>query len=259
MTDVTIIIFGSIIFITLAVTIALSFLLYQKSILRERNKAQMTELDLQNRVIAAIIDTQENERKRLSDDLHDEMGSVLLALKLGNHDLLQKHGAEFFESRILKNEQLIDTIAERVRSVSHNLLPPSLRKGHLISALSALCNLFRQNTNLDIKFRNETKELHIPAKDQIYLYRVVNEWFTNIVKHAGADAIDFNFSRQYAEYIIEIVDNGKGFDFEKSVKDSKGLGLMSMRGRLMQIGAEYSFDKNSPRGTKFRIVYPIKM
>lgn len=259
MTDITIIILGTFIFIALAVTIALSFMLYQKSILKERNKAQLLELDLQNRVIAAIIDTEEIERKRLSDDLHDEMGAVLLALKLGNHDLMYKDGSENFESRILKNEKLIDTIAERVRSVSHNLLPPSLRKGHLVSAFSALCNLFRQNSNLNIKFRNENNELHIPTKDQIYLYRIVNEWFANIVKHSGANTIEFIFYKLNSNYILDITDNGKGFDFDKSITESKGLGLMSMRGRLMQIGAEYSFDKNNPHGTIFKIIYPVKL
>lgn len=257
--DVVILSFGTAILILLAIGFVSFYLLYQKRLLKEKNKIQSLELDLHNKVLASIIDTQEIERKRLSEDLHDELGALIMALRLNSHDLLNDCGKdEDIRKRMKENEQLIESIAERVRTVSHNLLPPSLKMGHLEDALTSLCHLFMDNTKLHIVYDKEEELFDIPLKDQLALYRVVNEWFTNVVKHSGANIIHVDFHRNPTSYKLTISDNGNGFDYEKSMLKTNGLGLMSIRGRLINIGARFNFKENEPKGTKFEVLYPIK-
>lgn len=258
MNDTIVIVGGTVLFVLLSASIAILFFISEKRLLKEKNLIQELEINLQNRVISAIIDTQEIERKRLSEDLHDEMGALILALKLSNHQLLYNDAANELQKRIDENEKLIEQIAERVRQVSHNLLPPSLRKGHLESAFEALCTLFRENTDINIRYKRTNAECQIPTGDQVSLYRVVNEWFSNIVKHAKAKNILLDFHKNSSNYILIISDDGIDFDYDKSLITSTGLGLMSMRGRLNKMNAGFFFRKNYPKGTKFEILYPIK-
>lgn len=253
-----IIIIGTLVFITLISAFLMIFFIYQKRILKESNINQSLKLDLHERVLASIIDIQDIERKRLSEDLHDEMGAIIMALNLNNHQLLKdcKDCHKEYHKRLLKNDMLIELVGNKIRNMSHQLLPPPLKNGHLELALETLCDLFKEHSGIDISFKNEIKSSKIRNQDQLALYRVVNEWITNIIKHSGAKSIMIEFSQNRASYSLLIKDDGNGFNYEKSIKISKGLGLISMKGRLMKINAKFEFTNNVPKGTIFEIIYP---
>ncbi len=255
--DALILIFGTSVLVMLVIAFVSFYLSYQKRLLKEQNRAQALELDLQRKVMAAIIDTQEIERKRMAEDMHDELGALILALKLSNHQLLQnKEDQERREERIKTNEEMIESIANRVRQVSHNLLPPALKSGHFETALETLCKMMDESTELTFVYEHNGRNSEISQKDQISLYRVVNEWFTNVVKHSKAKKVEVAFHKKGDEYVIHIKDDGKDFDFMKALETQKGLGLMSIDGRLKQMDAGYAFKKNDPKGTWLEIKYP---
>lgn len=235
------------------------YFIYQKRLLKQKSELQDLELNMHRKVMAAIIDTQEIERKRLSEDIHDELGALVLALKLGNHQLITGETDEARLDRIQKNEKLIEDIANRVRDVSHNLLPAALKSGHFEEALGSLCDMLNENSSIQFELQRDEKDVQMVLKDRISMYRVINEWLTNVVKHSSSSTLSINIYKTGVNYCIDICDDGSRFNFEQARIANKGLGLMNIEGRLKQMNAGFNFSSNKSGGTDLLIRYPIKM
>ena len=214
--------------------------IYFNKIRKERNdKIAFTE---------ALIFAQEEERKRIARDLHDGIGQSLLLMKkqlVTTHEVTQA------------NQDLIAETLEEVRSISQDLHPFQLGKFGLISAINEVIHKVEQSTDLFITKEMDNIDKLLDEKIEINLYRTIQEVLNNIVKHSEATAAKISIKRVDKSLIINIQDNGKGFDYELKVITSKSLGLRTMFERIAAIGGQLKIEKGVTKGTMILIRIPI--
>lgn len=191
-----------------------------------------------------LIKGQEDERKRIASDLHDGIGQSLLLIK----KQLMKSDKVTDDSR-----QLISTTLEEVRSISRGLHPFQLEKFGLTATIKNILDNIKKSTELFISEEIENIDDKINERDQIHIFRTIQEVLNNTIKHAEATAIKVEVSTHNGYTNITIQDNGVGFDLQNVQKTSKSLGIRTMHQRISAIGGELEFVRGVPKGTTVRI------
>lgn len=195
----------------------------------------------QNDLLNAVFETQETERKRLAEDLHDSVGQVLSAIKLNLHRLDKINEHESPKNLLADTRQLTDECIQEIRNIIHNVLPPVLTDFGLIDALQALCDKLAQNTDIKITFIKNLADERFPSEIELTLYRMAQELFGNAVKHSGASAIQLLLTREGTALEMSFSDNGKGFDMD-NVKHGFGLKNLQSRAQLIN-GKLHTYTK----------------
>lgn len=198
-----------------------------------------------------LIKGQEQERERLSKELHDGIGPLLTGLKL----LFQTE--EDYETLKDKAINLIDQTIGDVRRMTYDLMPPAIRDFGVGKALIHFTNLIARTTGIDIQYSDETKNFDSNISNDlgVCLFRIVQELVNNTIKHAKADLIRISLT-EFEDYCsLYYSDNGKGFNPEE-VK--KGSGLRNIQQRIDVFNGEYSLQSDS-EGTIVEIEIPINV
>jgi len=207
-----------------------------------------------------IFKTQENERKRLAQELHDGVIQTLLVNASVVRDLIQTHQekpAEAIEKdlKMVENNSLY--IAEDIRRVCRYLRPSILDNLGLVPAIRWLMDSFREETGIKLNFSFEGTIFELSQDESAVLFRLVQEILNNIRKHAEATIVDTSIRFIDLKVSVVIRDNGKGFELPKNVNKlaSAGkLGLIGMYERAQTIGADLQINSVSGRGTEVRIL-----
>lgn len=208
---------------------------------------------------AQLLKAQENERKRLAAELHDELGHRLLTLKLR----LEALEAELTpQLEAIKNEiqemlkEIAATIAE-VRRLYLDLSPGDLEDLGLTTALTALIDDFR-NFKKDISWTVDLEDLDglFPLPVQTAIYRVVQEALTNIGKHADPRRVSLTATRGDGRVVFEIQDDGQGFDQSLTSRTKGTLGLLAMEERVRILGGDFHLWSRPGHGTKIAFTIP---
>jgi signal transduction histidine kinase len=206
---------------------------------RERNdKIQFTE---------ALISAQEEERKRISRDLHDGVGQSLLLMKrqmVSNHEVT------------IENQQMISDTLEEVRTISRDLHPFQLEKFGITASINNVIEKVERSTELFISKEIINIDEFILKRNQIHVFRAIQEGLNNIIKHAEATAARITIVEKGTELVMKIADNGKGYDHGSALIKSKSLGLRTMQERISSIGGRIKTDKNVPSGTILTFTIP---
>lgn len=195
----------------------------------------------------ALIFAQEEERKRIARDLHDGIGQSLLLIKRQMTNTREIS---------LENQEMISQTLEEVRSISRDLHPFQLEKFGLVASIRDVISKIENSTDLFISQEIDAIDELIPDKDQIHIFRTVQEALSNIVKHAGATAAKVTIQEAGEEILVKIQDNGKGFDHELTVAKSKSLGLRTMYERISAIGGKLTIGRGANGGTVIDIKVP---
>ena len=207
-----------------------------------------------------LINIQESERRRLARDLHDDTGQTLTALKIS----LELSRSELTEVDGQPGERITDAIAltnetlEKLRTISHNLRPPTLDTIGLNSALTRLCKSFTQRTQMSVSYMGlDTSEISDPI--DICLYRILQEGLTNCAKHGQASRVEVGLNRNGENVQLTIKDNGKGFDLVDTLSNQNetGIGLIDMQERLESLNG--SLNVYSKPGAGARLVAKIPL
>ncbi len=219
---------------------------------------QKAELFQQHRQLTQkLVLAQEEERRRVAHELHDDVGQALTALRMNlqlfRHDLTD-------EAAKAKMDGIVDftqTIVEKVRRVSYGLHPPALDTLGLNLALTGLCEGFTEHTELPIIYTGQ----EVPGLSetaQISLYRIVQESLTNAARHAHATEVTVELSDRGTEVILEINDNGQGFDLAQIMAQvgRTGLGLLGIRERAEILGGRVEIQSEPGQGTHIRVIVP---
>lgn len=205
-----------------------------------------------HRLNQQVVTAQEEERRRVSRELHDEAGQALTALKIT---------LEIMRSDVQNEEiaqQLADAVAlthktmEHIRLLAHALRPPVLDTLGLNMALEGLCNDFAQRTRLNVQYRSNDLP-HLPDPVAIGFYRFLQEGLTNIIKHANAQnvVVHLNYTLSTRRVCLTISDDGNGFPSPKTSSDGyPGLGLAGMQERFELLGGEVMIESHSGQGTR---------
>lgn len=201
------------------------------------------------RSLRSMIDGQEKERQRLSRELHDSLGQMLIALKL-------KYLSETDEQASNELLKLIDQTIEETRRLSNDLKPAELDEFGLISALDRLCKTGESIGELEIHIDTEAIPEQMNRKVETYIYRIVQEGINNIVKHAKAKKADIIFQTIDKELIIYIKDDGQGMSTEP-VNCNQHHGLKNLEDRANILGGEIQIKSEPNAGTRLIIRLPI--
>jgi len=217
----------------------------------------MTELAFRQELLQVNIRSQEEERVRISTELHDNVGSSLSTLRFlirqikdaGDdmnkaHDLAAKYG------------RMIDSVIDDVRNISHSLAPPGLAIWGLHEALEALGEKVSGTTDLQITITCHNEQVKkLRYEPALAIYRVIQELLTNTLKHAFAQAVTITISGDEKTVQITYTDDGIGADMTTTT--IKGIGLRNIENRILMVAGNYAIDTAPGKGFKFTIEIPI--
>lgn len=220
---------------------------------RRRAEQSLRESNAQIQDLAGrLITAQEAERSRIARELHDDVGQRVALLAM---DLELLSGGTDSESRILVNDVVTRAhdIASSVHDLSHRLHPSTLRLIGLLPALSALRNE-QAYAELSVDLTSDNVPAQIPPDVTLCLFRIAQEALQNAMKHSGARNVSIRLSGRPEGLVLEIADDGNGFEVETAWR--KGLGLVSMTERVEAIGGRLEIRSKPGSGTRLHITVP---
>lgn len=203
-----------------------------------------------------VIWAQENERRRISQDLHDEIGQEMTALILRMRALkkdLAVHSSGS-EQRINEITHQLEDLMEQIRTMAHQLRPPALGNMPLVRVLESVCRTFEQQSDLTIDLSASEDFPEITDDQSLAFYRMLQEGLTNIIKHAGASAVWVNLDCAEDEINLSIEDNGAGFIPNQT---ASGIGLLGMSERFRLLGGTLEIDSSPGKGTHITGTLPL--
>ena len=225
--------------------------------LHQNENELRTSRDQVRELAGELIAAQEDERKRISRELHDNLNQRLAALSILVSNIKRELGQEDHAIEQLTNvQQRVSTIAEEIRRVSHRLRPASLDAG-LTVALKALAAEFSWLEDMTIGLSLPASSERIPDDVALCLYRVAQESLHNIAKHSGAKHAEIGLTCDDGQVGLQIKDDGCGFD-PVVVGSRMGLGLLSMEERVRLIQGNFSIQAKPGRGTTISASFPLK-
>jgi len=209
-----------------------------------------------------LLTAQEKERKRLSIELHDELGQSLMVLKLKLRSI--QEGLQAGQAR-LKTEcdqgiAYINEVIENVRRLSRDLSPSILENLGLSAALRWLVDAFTKHTKIECSLEMREIENMFSEEEEITIYRMIQECLTNIAKHAQATHVSLIIREQEGSAFFRVEDNGRGFNVREAFsKDpgKKGLGLAAMYERTRMLGGAIDIWSQEGGGTRITFTVPL--
>lgn len=219
----------------------------------------------QEELAKKILESQEKEREFVARDLHDSIGTSLSAVHfaLGREiDLIKKSGGSAVNSDGLNriNDMLVEII-EETRRISGNLRPSILDNLGVLPAIGSFVRQFHKvYQKISFNFSFDVKEEDIPDNLKIIFYRIVQESLTNAAKHSQGSRVDLVMSKDQDNLLLDITDDGKGFDIESArtmASENKNMGLEGMIERVRLSGGEISVSSETGMGTRICARFPI--
>jgi two-component system, NarL family, sensor kinase len=237
----------------LILSISLMWFFYhtQNKIIELQLKEQQIKIEFQNDLLTNTIKTQENERKRIAGELHDDVASKLNIMHLNLHLLKKKQPDDPDYPRIIDQlETSLQNSLERTRSISHELMPQVLKKFGFHAALKELCR--EVNSTGKIHMQTENDDLWTENDDfkVLNMYRIIQELVNNSLKYAEANKILISFGLERGFLVMDYSDDGKGFNPDEQ---TYGLGISNIKSRSELLKAEWQF-LSSTSATGFRFI-----
>jgi signal transduction histidine kinase len=207
---------------------------------------------------ARLIKAQEEERRRIARELHDDLNQRLALLVAHLEDLARTGGGSStpLNTQILSMSSEANEISHGISELSHKLHSSALDLLGLVPALRRLTRDLAQTYDISITFTSSDGFAIVPSDVALCLFRVTQEALMNVVKHSEAKSANVQLSRKDGNGMIEltITDDGKGFDPSGLRTDS--LGLISMRERVKMVGGELEILSMNLKGTRIRAQVP---
>jgi two-component system sensor histidine kinase UhpB len=198
---------------------------------------------------------QENERKRLARELHDEVGQTLTGVMLQLEGIHRAAPPEMGEA-IVQLQETARGGVEEVREIARGLRPQALDEFGLRSALATLAAGFEERTRVRVRVRVAPDLPALAAEQDLAVYRVAQEGLTNVARHAGAGEVELSLTRVVGGVLLRVADDGCGITPEQAAGDSSGLG--GMRERALLIGGALSVRSQPDGGTEVTLAVPLR-
>ena len=209
-----------------------------------------------------LITIQEKECKRISRELHDEMGQIITAISINLTlvgEALPSELAPMIKERLTETRALIDQVLKKIHELSLDLRSPLLSDFGLVPALRQYVNRYHKRLNIEMKFEVINLEERLAAEVETVIYRVVQEALTNIARHAQAKKVYLCLKQKDSKVCVFIEDDGKGFDVEEVIgceDPDRGVGLLGIRERIAPLKGSFSIQSHPGQGTKLSIEIP---
>lgn len=237
--------------IILLIALSASLLIFSSGLILHFSERKLADSKLQE-LTKRVISSQDEERRRLSRELHDGISQMLVSAKfsLETARLKMKRKQEPSED-IEKGKAIISQSLQDLRRISRDLHPSILDDHGLYAGINSLAQSFTERTGIQVVFPEVSVSNLLPLDIKTTLYRIAQEALTNIERHAGATVVNIKLSYQQAKITLSIKDNGRGFDLDhlqKSKRPTEGIGLRNMKERIAYHGGEL-FVRTSAKGT----------
>lgn len=221
---------------------------FQKNLFRQKMVQEEMMLAHQKELLRSSIEVQEEERKRIAADLHDELGAVLSIARM-HLVAVEQQSSTLSEDHIssLKNiRELTESSITTVRRISHELMPQNLKMFGLIDTMQQIAARVNNTDGIHIELIANEKPAQMPWPVSLGLYRICLELINNTIKHAQAKHINITFRFDQDQLTLFYADDGIGLPENKSKQP--GLGIKNIEARAMSIGATISTGNNETGG-----------
>jgi signal transduction histidine kinase len=213
-------------------------------------RAETDRVRSEKRVINAIINTEENERKRFAKDLHDGLGPILSTVKM-SLSALNDRIKDSTGTLILNNTtHLVNEAIGTIKEISNNLSPHILTNFGLSSAISAFTTKINHTKAVEIDFKTNMEGKRLENDKEVVIYRAVCELINNAILHSGASRIEIELNKHEKFITLQFYDNGRGFDTSTlSKEDTKGMGLSNIETRVKSVEGVFILESTPGKGT----------
>lgn len=236
---------------SLVLVIVIAWFAYTKYKHQKEKELSATLIKEEQRRTAAIISTQEEERKRISAELHDGIGQMLSVVKMN----MSRIEEELPLQKVKQTIQLLDESCAELRNISHHLMPATLIQNGLVLAVKEFVSKINASGKLHVSYYYDEFE-RTNASIEINLYRILQELTNNIIKYANANEVNLTINHEHNQLKIMVSDNGIGMD-SKAVQNSKGNGWSNIYSRLNMMQAQLEIDSSPGNGTTIFIDVPL--
>ncbi len=213
----------------------------------------------QLRRLANHLETaREEERKKIAQEVHDELGYALTAIKLDISWLSKKINTEDenCSARLKTMMELAETTLSKVRSISTMLRPPVLDHFGISAAIEWAANDFQKRTAVRCKVIISPEDIRLEENVTIAVFRIFQEALTNITRHANASRVDVSFTDENGTIVLQVKDNGKGIA-KKQIDTMKSLGIVGMKEKAKNLGGSLVITGEKGIGTTVTLTIPI--
>ena len=223
----------------------------------ELHQRKIDQLEKQQKIISmeAMVAGQEEERKRIAKDLHDGLGNLLANVQM-QFSTVQSHIKHEKAYAYREANQLLGEACGEVRKIAHNMMPGTLTKFGLVSAILDMKSNIEKSKQISVDVQVYGIKERLEEKVEISLYRIIQELMNNILKHARATEVMIQLAQQGDELNLLVEDNGQGFDLAKA-KAGGGLGMQSLQSRVSYINGTLEIDTAPGQGCSIMINLPV--
>jgi len=250
---ITALVYG-IIFLVLLTTGLILFFHYSRKKITEKELEKVNlKLTHQKHILQATIATQEEERRRIAQDLHDAISAKLNVISLTTHVLLGHKDLDAEQKEKLSHILHVTTSTiENSRRLAHELLPPILDKFGLKVALEEFLEDVIKSASINVSYTIDDLILE-NGSEELHLFRIVQELMTNSLKHGKPSKIEIVLEKSSNdEFELRFIDNGKGFDTQLLSKKS-GIGLQNIKSRVAILKCDLHIESTPKKGSSFII------
>lgn len=221
----------------------------------ERTNAELERrLEEVTKSLELLTQSQEAEYRRLSLDLHDELGQSLTSILLRIKMIQAEEDWERVRASLDELRELVNNVLAEVRRLSRNLRPIVLETMGLIPAVEWYVENFERQTGIETYFKYNAVRKRFPERMETLVYRILQEAMNNAAKYSGGDYVSVSISYQKGWFMMSIRDNGCGID---ETKVAQGLGLLGMRERARMLGGQLVVRGNSKQGTQVLLEFRV--
>lgn len=221
---------GTFIMLTLTFSVLFITVMYQKKVHKMKQKES-------ENLLKASLDSEKNERKRIASDLHDSVSGDISAVRNYIAILNKKEQDPYNKSILEEVTGALNNTLNNIQEISYNLMPPLLEISGLIPTLNDYFERVKKWSNVSITTRYHTDTIPLSPSEVYELYRIIQEFVHNMIKHGNVTQIHFSVRIENNVLIFEMTDDGSYFDFYKNMESTSGMGLKNIISRTRKIGA----------------------
>lgn len=244
-------------FTLFVIVIALSFLIMVTFLVGIMLNIFRQRVLNQKKILDAIYNAQENEKTRIAEDLHDNLGASLSALKLHIDEIREESKDSNAVEMVNESSELLDSIVNDLRYIVRNQASKYLITNGFHHELERFKNNFSRKNKIKFTFEDSKQLPSLDNKFGINLFRIIQELINNSIKHSGCSEIILKLSKNGSHLELFYEDNGKGFDADAEI--NSGMGLSNINARVKLFNGKYQLETSPGNNTRYKFQFDIDM
>ena len=254
---INLIIIGIAVMCLMALAVVLFVIMYQRRVILHQLEIKTLDEKKQMELLRASLQSEEEERRRIAAELHDDVGATLSSVRLFLHQA-EKNSSD--AAIIHQSGELVDESIRKIRDISHKLQPALLETLGLYASLQALADLYTHSGSITIRVQPEQHLPRLVDYHELHIYRIIQELINNCVRHSKSTGISIRISSVGRTLLISLDHDGMGItndEYESLRKEKNGIGLKNISNRLQFIQGEISFNKKEDATYRIQMNIPI--